>query len=346
MLIISLMLIVSCGSSDVEAETKAEAVKVETKTAEVETEVGKVKDIEKYLAYMQELEADFWVRVGGFYIAPKTPENSWKMEADENNDLYYWEIDGIKSILSAETEADARKGAADWLDICRKGPAKLQFASKRFLNKDVAITDLVDKNGYATPLAMQLTDDLAMYLSKATVRVENNPQGYNTGIVDGMVVRNTTPGVSGNAKCISVTGEDGKVTDIAGKCGNIIIPVDEIDECPIPVFTIEPPVPEKGPTPVNDAVGEPSVAAPEEVTDVVEDEMPSETAIGITQGEVEENSSEPDNPPTEEEISNHEEAVDQAPLIDKKKENEEESQVGESTPDFWNESPIPDPDAQ
>ena len=161
--------------------------------------------------------------------APATPdpeecEASWKMETSDyaNN---RWFSEGIVEIKEASTPKEAVAAANAWLDAVRKDSSLLAGAAKYFnvIGQDADKTTLTDADGCASSEAIDLVIQLDLKLANArSIIAEDVPiDAYNSGVNDGNVIGDTTPGVGGDRTAIKIILEDGTVIWIIARCGNI-----------------------------------------------------------------------------------------------------------------------------
>lgn len=149
---------------------------------------------------------------------------TWPMVAGNYGDLNRWFNDGVAAIRNAKTDNEARQAINTWLDGVKQDPVLLAGASRIFLHKDVATSDL-QQNSCASPVAANLTMDLAALMGNSAMTASQAPaNAYNTGVANGQVVVNAFAGVSGDTTAIQITLPDGSKVWVMARCGNPVVP--------------------------------------------------------------------------------------------------------------------------
>ena len=165
-------------------------------------------------------------RVGGtnaVISSPTTtaPATTWKLAYSDYGQSR-WFTDGITEIKTAKTATESAEAAQVWLNRVKPDPNLLVAAAKDVLERDVDSTTLF-KDGWATPVAVQLVAEMQLALAKAKIVPEDAPQnGRNSGVSNNTVVSSRFVGISGNRKAIRVTFANGRVIWILARCGNIV----------------------------------------------------------------------------------------------------------------------------
>jgi hypothetical protein len=149
--------------------------------------------------------------------------STWKMvEGDylENR----WLSEGATAIRDAKTNAEAASAAYAWLERVKTDPNLLVGAVRYFLNRTVDKATLVDADGWATDLAVQLVAEMQLLLSQAKITPAKAPSnGTNSGVVNGNVVPSDEDTITGDLRAIQIE-IGGKTIWILARCGNIVTP--------------------------------------------------------------------------------------------------------------------------
>ena len=146
---------------------------------------------------------------------------SWVIEeADNTNNR--WFLEGIASIKDATTNEEATAAAYDWQEKVRTDPDLLAGAAKVFLQRDVDRNSLVNSEGCATEAAVDLDMEIGIALATAKVTPDDvDPNAFNTGVQDGIVIGDASGGIGGDLSAVQVTLSDGRVIWIMARCGNL-----------------------------------------------------------------------------------------------------------------------------
>lgn len=178
-----------------------------------------------------------------------TPEDcadSWPI-VPANHEQNRWFYEGIASIMDANTNEEAVAASIDWREKVRQAPNLLVGAVKTFLQKDVSEASLTGSDGCVTQEAVDLDLELGMYIAASKITPDEAPiNGVNTGVNDGAVVSDSSPGISGDRKAIKIVTPDGRTIWIMARCGNIVtespvFPPGETDNPPKPTCPPEMP---------------------------------------------------------------------------------------------------------
>jgi|GEM_PF-5582789 len=147
-----------------------------------------------------------WMMIEGDYL-----ENRWLSE-------------GATAIRDAKTNAEAASAAYAWLERVKTDPNLLVGAVRYFLARTVDKAALVDADGWATDLAVQLVAEMQLLLSQAKITPEKAPSnGTNSGVVNGNVVASDEDTITGDLRSIKIV-IGGKTIWILARCGNIVTP--------------------------------------------------------------------------------------------------------------------------
>lgn len=153
---------------------------------------------------------------------PEECAASWKMETSDYA-RNRWFSEGIAEIKTAKTPKEAAAAAKVWLDLVREDPNLLAGAAKYFLNQEVDKATLTDNDGCASDEAIDIAIalDLRIANAKSIIPEQAPSNGYNSGVNDGNVIGDATPGIGGDRTAIKIILEDGTVIWIIARCGNI-----------------------------------------------------------------------------------------------------------------------------
>lgn len=166
--------------------------------------------------------------------------NTWLMRKStpKNGD---W-VNDVPSIRQADTKAEARAAADDWLDKVKGHPQTLKGAAAYILDEDLKVKELVNNKGCATKKAKDLVQEIKTALALATITPDEAPaDGYNsfTNPDTGAVFAEGGP-IGGDRSAVKIVLRNGKTVWVMARCGN-------------PVTTTRPPIehepPDKNPPP-------------------------------------------------------------------------------------------------
>ena len=151
----------------------------------------------------------------------KACADTWAIVPSDNTNNR-WFFEGIASIRDAKTNEEATAAAFDWQTKVRTDPKLLAGAAKVILQRDVDRNTLVDSKNCATEAAVDLDMEIGMQLASSKITPDDvDPNAYNTGVQDGTVIGDTSPGIGGDTSAVQVTLADGRVIWIMARCGNL-----------------------------------------------------------------------------------------------------------------------------
>lgn len=181
--------------------------------------------------------------------ATPTEDNAcatWRMKKSTpaNGD---W-VTEVPSIKSAQTKAEARAAANDWVDLVKKHPETLRGAAAYILDERIKANVLVNDKGCASNRAEELVTEIKLALASSLITAGQAPaDGRNSGAdpKDGSVYAYSFEGVDGDRKAIKIVLPDGRIVWVMARCGNPVV------KTPPPVETdckkgCNPPPPPKG----------------------------------------------------------------------------------------------------
>ena len=158
-----------------------------------------------------------------------------------------------KGLQEARTD-NPRKAANTWVDEIKRNPYSLAGQLKDLLPKQystVKAEELYVKKGnkiMPSDKAKEAVHDLYAFMERARISKASAAEvkGYNTGLVDGQIVRSNSPVIVGDKTAIklqvTVGKNKGKTYYILARCGNLVLP--EKTPTPIPVGKTDQPEPE------------------------------------------------------------------------------------------------------
>lgn len=168
-------------------------------------------------------------------------QGTWAYDMSAHPD-YAWVEGGLQSVYKAfqtKSEADARAAANDWVDHVKTVLPEWQYAIQLTTHEVVSAGDLED-SGCATTVAADYVTQVKDVLAKSKVTAGQVPSNaYTTGYENGRIVRNATPGITGDRTALIITLPDGTVIYIQAPCGNAAsverpeLPVGHTTETPI-----------------------------------------------------------------------------------------------------------------
>ena len=156
-----------------------------------------------------------------------------------------------KGLQEARTD-NPRKAANTWVDEIKRNPYSLAGQLKDLLPKQystVQAEELYVKKGnkiMPSDKAKEAVHDLYAFMERARISKASAAEvkGYNTGLVDGQIVRSDSPVIVGDKTAIKLEvaiGENkGKTYYILARCGNLVLP----EKTPTPVGKTDQPEPE------------------------------------------------------------------------------------------------------
>lgn len=150
--------------------------------------------------------------------------DTWRMKEStpENGD---W-VTEVPSIKSAQTKAEARAAANDWVDLVKRHPETLKGAAAFILDKKVDANALVSDEGCATNRADDLVTEIKVALAASLITPDQAPvDGRNSGTdpQTGEVYAYNFVGVDGDRKAIKVVLPNGQTVWIMYRCGNPVV---------------------------------------------------------------------------------------------------------------------------
>lgn len=194
-----------------------------------------------------------------FSVHQSTPDESDKAQAED------WEMtlqqtgldnkvldNGLQAIKKAKTNQEARSAANAWVDEIKRNPYSLAGQLKDLLPKQystVQAEELYVKKGnkiMPSDKAKEAVHDLYAFMERARISKASAAEvkGYNTGLVDGQIVRSDSSVIVGDKTAIKLEvaiGENkGKTYYILARCGNLVLP----EKTPTPVGKTDQPEPE------------------------------------------------------------------------------------------------------
>lgn|GEM_PF-2465635 len=178
---------------------------------------------------------------------------TWKMQ-DTTPSNGKWAGQGVPSIATAKTNAEAQKAATDWISGTPRTsstpatpgvkdyPGEIAGASAYLLHQTVDPATFVDSHGCATAAAVSKVNELAVAVALAAVTPSEAPaNGINTLTSNGKAYAESQAGVTGDRKAIEIVAKDGTTFWVMARCGNPVT----VGKAPIP----SKPAPTPTPTP-------------------------------------------------------------------------------------------------
>ena len=210
----------------------------------------------------------------GKQIAPNPPKSfsvhqSTSDESDESDKAQAksedWEMtlqqtgldnkvldNGLQAIKKAKTNNEARSAANKWVDAIKRNPYALAGQLKNLLPKQystVKAEELYakkDNKFISSDKAKEAVRDLYAFMERTRISKASAEEvaGYNTGLVDGQIVRSDSPVIVGDKAAIklevAIGQNQGKTYYILARCGNLVLP----EKTPVPVGKTDQPEPE------------------------------------------------------------------------------------------------------
>ncbi len=159
---------------------------------------------------------------------------------------------GLQAIKKAKTNQEARSAANKWVDAIKRNPYSLAGQLKNLLPKQystVKAEELYakkDNKFISSDKAKEAVRDLYAFMERTRISKASAEEvaGYNTGLVDGQIVRSDSPVIVGNKAAIklevAIGQNQGKTYYILARCGNLVLP----EKTPVPVGKTDQPEPE------------------------------------------------------------------------------------------------------
>lgn len=159
---------------------------------------------------------------------------------------------GLEKASTSKTNEESREAANAWVDEIKRNPYSLAGQLKDLLPKQystVQAEELYVKKGnkiMPSDKAKEAVHDLYAFMERARISKASAAEvkGYNTGLVDGQIVRSDSPVIVGDKTAIKLEvaiGENkGKTYYILARCGNLVLP----EKTPTPVGKTDQPEPE------------------------------------------------------------------------------------------------------
>lgn len=196
-----------------------------------------------------------------FSVHQSTPDESDKAQAESED----WEMklqqtgldnkvldNGLQAIKKAKTNNEARSAANKWVDAIKRNPYSLAGQLKNLLPKQystVKAEELYakkDNKFISSDKAKEAVRDLYAFMERTRISKASAEEvaGYNTGLVDGQIVRSDSPVIVGDKAAIklevAIGQNQGKTYYILARCGNLVLP----EKTPAPVGKTDQPEPE------------------------------------------------------------------------------------------------------
>jgi hypothetical protein len=143
------------------------------------------------------------------------------------NAEYRWFPDGVQAIAEAETDAEARDAAYDWVDAVKRYPHFLAAAAEALTDEENVDPDSLHADGCINEAGLKLVSKVELALGESEIRKTEAPAegAHNTGANDdGEVTRSKHSGLSGNRSALEITRETPKGTCtvyVLERCGQI-----------------------------------------------------------------------------------------------------------------------------
>lgn len=159
---------------------------------------------------------------------------------------------GLQAIKKAKTNQEARSAANKWVDAIKRNPYSLAGQLKNLLPKQystVKAEELYakkDNKFISSDKAKEAVRDLYAFMERTRISKASAEEvaGYNTGLVDGQIVRSDSPVIVGDKAAIklevAIGQNQGKTYYILARCGNLVLP----EKTPVPVGKTDQPEPE------------------------------------------------------------------------------------------------------
>ncbi len=207
----------------------------------------------------------------GKQIAPNPPKSFNVHQSDSNKadkaqaESEDWEMalqqtglnnkvldNGLQAIKKAKTNQEARSAANKWVDAIKRNPYSLAGQLKNLLPKQystVKAEELYakkDNKFISSDKAKEAVRDLYAFMERTRISKASAEEvaGYNTGLVDGQIVRSDSPVIVGDKAAIklevAIGQNQGKTYYILARCGNLVLP----EKTPVPVGKTDQPEPE------------------------------------------------------------------------------------------------------
>lgn len=146
---------------------------------------------------------------------------SWKMKSStpKNGDV----VQSVPSIRRAETEAEARAAARDWVDKIKNHPGVLSGVSA-YLGKQEVPSYALEVDGCASDAAVALVQDMYVAIALSRISPALAPaDGINSGTRNGKLYAYNQRGVTGDRRAIKIVPRDGRVFWVMARCGNPVV---------------------------------------------------------------------------------------------------------------------------
>lgn len=162
---------------------------------------------------------------------------TWDRNELQDNAKHRVLAEGLPVIGKADTKQEAREAVDQWWTVIRGDKEVSAQLAEAITGNDVKESKLFDKAGCATDYADGVNDRVVANLAASTITPgQASKDGYNTGLNDGKLVRNTHPGVSGKRSAAVIALPNGKKFSVMSRCaqpvfeGQPALPVGPTDE--------------------------------------------------------------------------------------------------------------------